>query len=284
MKQSPLVRKPDELPSIEQWLEYAALCDCHHHHILTPFRSQPSQEQQTQRKPRTQNGRTEEPAPMGNFSSQRPTLLQTRHTSRSTAAGGKLISSCRANQTLTLPQKTLSSALPKRRLLHPATSLSFQNRVISPPPPPPLPPKKTTRRTRPGMHDRASSVTEIAIKQSSTRRTDERSEKAGMPEERVGVKPMTKTAMGIEKDTTGVETETQIPMNQAHAAMWAIEQTSAGRATENGVWPRWAKHSVEVGGTGRGKSAMIENGTEAARPKKSPSGWTNRPTEKTRMP
>lgn len=220
---------------------------------------------------------------MGNFSSQRPTLLQTRHTSRSTAAGGKPISSCRANQTLTLPQKTLSSALQKRRLLHPATSLSFQNRVISPPPPPLLP-KKTTKRTRPEMHDRASSVTEIATKQPPVRRMDERSEKAGMPEERVGVTPMTKTAMGIEKDTTGVETETRTPMSQAHAAMWAIEQTSAGRATENGVWPRWAKRSVEVGGTGRGKSAMIENGTEAARPRKSPSGWTNRPIEKTRMP
>lgn len=91
MRQSPLVRRPDELPSIEQWLEYAALHDYHDDHMLILCCSQPSQEQQqTQRKTRNQNGRAEEPAPMGNFSSQRPSLIQTRHTSRSTAAGGTL--------------------------------------------------------------------------------------------------------------------------------------------------------------------------------------------------
>lgn len=71
LKQSPLVQKPESLPPIEQWID------------------QP--QEQTQRKPRTQSTRTDEPAPMGNFASSRPSLLQTRQTSRSTTGGKWLL-------------------------------------------------------------------------------------------------------------------------------------------------------------------------------------------------
>ncbi|KAG9816278.1 hypothetical protein KCU68_g15291, partial [Aureobasidium melanogenum] len=72
LRESPLVRKPDELPSIDEWIEG----------------TQQSQQENGGRKPRNQSQRPEEPAPMGNFSSQRPSLLQTRHTSRSAQQPG----------------------------------------------------------------------------------------------------------------------------------------------------------------------------------------------------
>ncbi|KAF2228071.1 hypothetical protein BDZ85DRAFT_315565 [Elsinoe ampelina] len=58
LRDSPLITKPESLPSIDQWLD-------------TP-------QENNQRKPRTQNGRPDESGPMGNFGSQRPTLLNTR--------------------------------------------------------------------------------------------------------------------------------------------------------------------------------------------------------------
>ncbi|KAF4551493.1 Hypothetical protein D9617_13g099930 [Elsinoe fawcettii] len=59
LRDSPLVTKPESLPSIEQWID------------------QP--QENTQRKARTQNGRPDDTGPMGNFgTTQRPTLLQTR--------------------------------------------------------------------------------------------------------------------------------------------------------------------------------------------------------------
>ncbi|PNS16067.1 hypothetical protein CAC42_4468 [Sphaceloma murrayae] len=60
LRDSPLIAKPDSLPAIEQWID------------------QP--QENNQRKTRTQNGRPDESGPMGNFGSQRPTLLQTRQT------------------------------------------------------------------------------------------------------------------------------------------------------------------------------------------------------------
>ncbi|KAI5252843.1 hypothetical protein E4T42_03141 [Aureobasidium subglaciale] len=75
LRESPLVRKPDELPSIDEWIEG----------------TQQSQQDNAGRKPRNQSQRPEEPAPMGNFSSQRPSLLQTRHTSRSAQQPDEII-------------------------------------------------------------------------------------------------------------------------------------------------------------------------------------------------
>ncbi|PSK46271.1 hypothetical protein B9Z65_5239 [Elsinoe australis] len=58
LRNSPLIAKPDSLPSIEQWID------------------QP--QENGQRKQRTQSARADESGPMGNFGSQRPSLLQTR--------------------------------------------------------------------------------------------------------------------------------------------------------------------------------------------------------------
>ncbi|KAF1347073.1 hypothetical protein BDV97DRAFT_400946 [Delphinella strobiligena] len=79
LRESPLVKKPDELPSIEQWLDQSA-----------QHPAEASTAQANQRKSRAQNGtaaREENNSPMGNFSQSRPSLLQTRHTSRSSMAG-----------------------------------------------------------------------------------------------------------------------------------------------------------------------------------------------------
>ncbi|THW12100.1 hypothetical protein D6D24_06797 [Aureobasidium pullulans] len=87
LRESPLVRKPDELPSIDEWIEGS---------------QQQSQQENGGRKPRNQAQRQEEPAPMGNFSSQRPSLLQTRHTSRSAQQPGTSL-------TTPTPAKSLQS-------------------------------------------------------------------------------------------------------------------------------------------------------------------------------
>ena len=80
LRGSPLVKKPESLPAIEQWLEYVYLdVDGSREKLRIPH----SEVQQQQRQ--SASGRQQRPvvdaSPMGNFSTgQRPGLMQTRST------------------------------------------------------------------------------------------------------------------------------------------------------------------------------------------------------------
>lgn len=91
LRESPLVKKPEDLPAIEQWLEYLYLDKDSREKLRIPHSESSSQTQQHQPQPQKENN-TKDPksrvarpsnngdaSPMGNFSTgQRPSLMQTR--------------------------------------------------------------------------------------------------------------------------------------------------------------------------------------------------------------
>lgn len=94
LQHSPLAKKPEALPAIEQWIEYVYLDVGHgeREKLRIPHSEsqQQNQPQQQQHVPHRQNGtgRQQRPnpaageSPMGNFSTgQRPSLMQTRGSS-----------------------------------------------------------------------------------------------------------------------------------------------------------------------------------------------------------
>lgn len=89
LSKSPLVKKPEGLPAIEQWLEFVYLDKDSREKLRIPHSEatvHPQEKQQQKDKdgnPRTRVQRTAnnngDASPMGNFSTgQRPSLLQTR--------------------------------------------------------------------------------------------------------------------------------------------------------------------------------------------------------------
>ena len=90
LRSSPLVEKPENLPAIEQWIEYVYLdVEGSREKLRIPHsesqQGQQSQQQQPQQRQSVTAGRQERPgadaSPMGNFSTgTRPSLLQTRST------------------------------------------------------------------------------------------------------------------------------------------------------------------------------------------------------------
>jgi hypothetical protein len=91
LRESPLVRKPDDLPPIEQWIEYVYLDKDSREKLRIPHSESQIQPQQLQKENRsrvarpTPNGNANgDPAgsaasPMGNFSTgQRPGLMHAR--------------------------------------------------------------------------------------------------------------------------------------------------------------------------------------------------------------
>ena len=99
LQQSPLVRKPDNLPAIEQWIEYVYLDSGEgaREKLRIPHsESAQQQQQQQQQTSQRQNGtgRQQRPTaatgegPMGNFTTgQRPSLMQTK--SSASRSGGE---------------------------------------------------------------------------------------------------------------------------------------------------------------------------------------------------
>jgi len=101
LRASPLVQKPENLPAIEQWIEYVYLdVDGSREKLRIPHsESQPPQQQQQQQRQSAIAGRQQragaDASPMGNFSTGavRPSLMQTRSTvSRSGGEFGALSS------------------------------------------------------------------------------------------------------------------------------------------------------------------------------------------------
>jgi hypothetical protein len=100
LRESPLVRKPDDLPPIEQWIEYVYLDKDSREKLRIPHSESQTQPQQQQKENRSRvarpppngNANGETASPMGNFSTgQRPGLIQTRsHVSKT---GGEFCSS-----------------------------------------------------------------------------------------------------------------------------------------------------------------------------------------------
>lgn len=77
LRASPLVKKPEDLPAIEQWLEFVYLDKDSREKLRIPH-SDPQDKQKTKVQ-RTTNNNNGDASPMGNFSTgQRPSLLQTR--------------------------------------------------------------------------------------------------------------------------------------------------------------------------------------------------------------
>lgn len=91
LRDSPLVKKPENLPAIEQWIEYVYLDIAGSREKLRIPHSE-SQQQQQQQRQSAGAGRQQRPAadasPMGNFSTgQRPSLMQTRSSAARSAGG-----------------------------------------------------------------------------------------------------------------------------------------------------------------------------------------------------
>jgi hypothetical protein len=94
LRESPLVKKPEDLPAIEQWLEYLYLDKDSREKLRIPHsesssqpQAQPQQQQQQPQKDNTKDPKSRvtrsvnngDASPMGNFSTgQRPSLMQTR--------------------------------------------------------------------------------------------------------------------------------------------------------------------------------------------------------------
>lgn len=91
LRESPLVKKPENLPAIEQWIEYVYLdVDGAREKLRIPHSElQQQQQQQRQSVAGRQQRPTADASPMGNFSAgARPSLLQTR-SSHAARSGGK---------------------------------------------------------------------------------------------------------------------------------------------------------------------------------------------------
>lgn len=107
LRESPLVKKPEDLPAIEQWLEYVYMDKDSREKLRIPH-SEAAQQQPQQQKDANPRSRAARPAnngeasPMGNFSTgQRPSLLQTRsHVSKN---GGQSQVHTPGLQSLTIP-------------------------------------------------------------------------------------------------------------------------------------------------------------------------------------
>lgn len=93
LRESPLVKKPEDLPAIEQWLEYLYLDKDSREKLRIPHSESSSQPQAQPQQPQPQKDNNAKDAksrvtrpsnngdasPMGNFSTgQRPSLMQTR--------------------------------------------------------------------------------------------------------------------------------------------------------------------------------------------------------------
>lgn len=89
LRESPLVKKPEDLPAIEQWLEYLYLDKDSREKLRIPHSESAShpQAQQPQKENNTKDAKSRvarpsnngDASPMGNFSTgQRPSLMQTR--------------------------------------------------------------------------------------------------------------------------------------------------------------------------------------------------------------
>lgn len=93
LRVSPLVQKPDDLPAIEQWIEYVYLdIEGSREKLRIPHSESQQQQQQQQQRQSAPSGRQQRPvadaSPMGNFSTgQRPSLMQTR--SNANRSGGE---------------------------------------------------------------------------------------------------------------------------------------------------------------------------------------------------
>ncbi|KAK5118172.1 hypothetical protein LTR85_008152 [Meristemomyces frigidus] len=90
LRDSPLVKKPEHLPAIEQWIEYVYLdVDGAREKLRIPHsESQQQQQQQRQSVAGRQQRPTADASPMGNFSTgQRPSLMQAR--SSAARSGGE---------------------------------------------------------------------------------------------------------------------------------------------------------------------------------------------------
>jgi len=95
LRESPLVKKPEDLPAIEQWLEYLYLDKDSREKLRIPHSESSSQPQalQPQKDNNTKDAKSRvsrpsnngDASPMGNFSTgQRPSLLQTRSSTSKT--------------------------------------------------------------------------------------------------------------------------------------------------------------------------------------------------------
>ena len=124
LRDSPLVKKPESLPAIEQWLEYVYLdVDGSREKLRIPH----SEVQQQQRQ--SASGRQQRPvvdaSPMGNFSTgQRPGLIQTRSTAAK--SGGE----CYIHLRTSITNKTKDSykTVYNWQYVH---SLDFWSRVVA---------------------------------------------------------------------------------------------------------------------------------------------------------
>jgi hypothetical protein len=87
LKQSPLVQKPDNLPAIEQWIEYVYVDKDSREKLRIPHsESQQAQSNTNTRRQQTQSSRGAggDGSPMGNFSTGvRPSLMPRTNASRS---------------------------------------------------------------------------------------------------------------------------------------------------------------------------------------------------------
>lgn len=119
LRESPLVKKPEDLPAIEQWLEYLYLDKDSREKLRIPHSESSSQPQaQPQQLPPQKDNVTKDAksrvtrpsnngdaSPMGNFSTgQRPSLMQTR-TNVSKSGGMYLHVESNKQQTDSIPRR-----------------------------------------------------------------------------------------------------------------------------------------------------------------------------------